>query len=148
MIRKYHLLFLCLFGAISINGVCQKGDSRLEIDITNLRNSKGQLLVSLFNSASGFPDDPKKAYRITRITLTSRSAIARFDDLPSGTYAIAILHDENNDQEMNKNFLGIPREGYGFSNNAQGVFGPPTWPKAGFAFLEGQKLKTTIRTRY
>lgn len=143
-----YILFLFISVSAFFQAAAQSARPGMEIKITNLRNSKGQVLVSLFNSAAGFPDDPKKAYKITRITLTGKSAVARFEDLPSGTYAVAILHDENSDEQMNKNFLGIPREGYGFSNNAIGVFGPPTFAKAGISFLEGQKLSTTIKARY
>ena len=57
-----------------------------------------------------------------------------FWNIPYGEYAIKVYHDANNDDKLNKNFLGMPTEEYGFSNNARGSFGPPSWDDAKFMF--------------
>jgi uncharacterized protein (DUF2141 family) len=68
-----------------------------------------------------------------------------FENLPAGDYAISILHDVNKDGKMNTNFMGIPKEGYGFSNNVMGTMGPPSFEKAKFK-LSSEKV--VIRMRY
>ncbi len=71
-----------------------------------------------------------------------------FTGLPTGNYAIAILHDENDDMKMNTNFLGLPKEGYGFSNNVMGAFGPPGYNKANFNYTAGTATAISIKARY
>lgn len=71
-----------------------------------------------------------------------------FEAIPYGRYAIAILHDENDDMKMNKNFFGLPREGYGFSNNVMGTLGPPSFGKSSFLHNPGLRTSIIIKTRY
>lgn len=118
---------------------------QLSIEITQLRNNKGHVLVSIFDKADGFPGNPNKAVRKEKIAIKEGVASINIDDLPAGDYAIAILHDENDNLRMDKS-LGIPKEGYGFSNNARGIMGPPPFTKARFR-LEGSK-RIEIKARY
>jgi uncharacterized protein (DUF2141 family) len=92
----------------------------IKLTITNLRNDKGLVLVNLFKDGTGFPDDAEKAFRKEKLAIYNKKAVILFPNLPAGSYAISILHDENNDRRMNKSGLGIPKEGYGFSNNVMG----------------------------
>jgi uncharacterized protein (DUF2141 family) len=123
-------------------------DVGLSITITGLRNNKGYVLISLFSSSAGFPDKPEKAIRRAKITAGNKSSVCIFTGLPTGMYAVAILHDENGDQKMNTNFFGIPKEGYGFSNNVMGSMGPPSYRKASFSYSEGAAQNISIKTRY
>jgi uncharacterized protein (DUF2141 family) len=120
----------------------------IRINITNLRNNKGHVLVSLFKDGKGYPDEPGNAYKKLKLDIKNGTAVASFSDLPPGTYAVAILHDENDDLKMNKNFFGLPKEGYGFSNNVMGMFGPPSYSKASFTHTSQKNTLITIRTRY
>jgi uncharacterized protein (DUF2141 family) len=88
------------------------------------------------------------AFRKIKLPIANRTATASFHDLPAGTYAVAILHDENDDQKMNNNFFGIPKEGYGFSNNVMGALGPPSFSRAAILFDGTQDLQVTIGARY
>ncbi len=120
----------------------------IKISIPNLRNNKGNVLVSLFKDGVGYPENADNAFRKTKLTIKNNKASVLFPNLPSGNYAIAILHDENDDNKMNKNGLGLPKEGYGFSNNAVGAFGPPSWKKASFKHASGTLSQKDIRARY
>ena len=64
---------------------------------------------------------------------------------PKGEYAIALWHDENNDGKLNKNWLGMPTEGYGFSNNVFGAFGPPDYEECTFKIREGEIRNLDIK---
>ncbi len=119
----------------------------INVEITGLRNNNGYVLVSLFKEGSGFPDQAEKAVRKAKLGISNRKAAIVFSDIQPGQYAIAILHDENSDQKMNTNALGIPKEGYGFSNNVTGAFGPPSFKRASFKY-NGDLTSVTIRTRY
>jgi uncharacterized protein (DUF2141 family) len=120
----------------------------LTITINNLHNDKGHVLVSVFNASAGFPDVPSKAVKTLQLEIVRGIAVSWLPDLPAGEYAIAILHDENNDQKMNTNWFGIPKEGYGFSNNVMGMFGPPSFDRAKFTIHAEQDVKVQIRARY
>lgn len=120
----------------------------IRVTVDHLRNTKGHLLISLYNGSDGFPDNAAKAIRKQQVSITGNSTVITFNDLPAGNYAVAILHDENDDGKMNTTWVGLPREGYGFSNNAMGTFGPPSFRKASFAHAGDATTTITIRTRY
>lgn len=120
----------------------------LRVQVKKLRNTNGHVLVSLFRNGEGYPDEPEKAYRKGKANIVNGNAILLFSDLPPGEYEVAVLHDENDDQKMNKSWLGLPSEGYGFSNNVMGMFGPPDVSKASFSILAGTQKIIEINTRY
>lgn len=119
----------------------------IRVEITGLRNNNGYVLVSVFKEGNGFPDQAEKAVRKAKLGINNRKAAIVFNDIQPGQYAISILHDENGDQKMNTSGLGIPKEGYGFSNNVTGAFGPPSFKRASFKF-NGDLSAVTIKTRY
>jgi uncharacterized protein (DUF2141 family) len=127
---------------------CPIPKTGIKVSIPNLHNNKGHVLISLFKEGVGFPDDPEKAFRKVKISISNKVASTIFTDLPSGNYAIAILHDENGDQKMNTNFFGYPKEGYGFSNNVTGLLGPPSFDKASFSYTANGTVVLSIRVRY
>ena len=145
MRHKRYLLIPLLFVLITSFVNREEG---VTVTITGLRNSKGHVLLSLFRDGEGFPDKPAKAFRKERLTISGTRATIHFNSLPSANYAIAILHDENDDMKMKTNWLGIPVEGYGFSNNVMGLMGPPSFAKAQFKFTSGTTVLINIKTRY
>ena len=70
-----------------------------------------------------------------------------FENIPPGKYAIAVIHDENMNGKLDANWLGIPKEGYGFSNTAKGVVGAPLFSAASFPY-DGKNLDLTISLNY
>lgn len=142
---------MCRFLILIISGFLltsyKPPSTGIKVDVTNLRSNNGFVLVSLFKDGAGFPDNSDKAFRRIKLGINDRKATVVFTDVPPGQYAIAILHDENNDQKMNKNSLGLPKEGYGFSNNVIGAFGPPSFRRASFNY-SGTLKAIIIKTRY
>ena len=120
----------------------------IRLSVTGLRNNDGHVLVCLFREGEGFPDEVEKAFRREKMSISQKTSGILFKDVPGGNYAIAILHDENDDQKMNKNFFGLPKEGYGFSNNVMGTFGPPSYSRAKFAHSPGGITGVSIEARY
>jgi uncharacterized protein (DUF2141 family) len=114
----------------------------LTVRIENIKDDQGQVAVALFNNASDFP---KKRFQ-GKVTPAKKGEVeVVFENLPAGDYAISILHDANKDGKMNTNFMGIPKEGYGFSNNVMGTMGPPSFEKAKFKL---STEKVVIRMKY
>lgn len=115
--------------------------STLTVHINGARNTNGKIGVLLFQSPAGFPSEPSKAFRQQRINIDSGtlSGEATFKDLPGGTYAVAVLHDENDNGKMDKNFMGIPKEGYGASNNPRKRMGPPGFDEAKFSVIQPEQ---------
>lgn len=118
----------------------------LDVTVTGLRNEKGRVAIAVFADAASFPDQ-KRARSGRVVAIRDKQAKVRFTGLPPGGYALAVLHDENENDEMDFNLLGMPLEGYGFSNDASAMFGPPSFAKA--RFVIGQKgARHAVRIRY
>lgn len=119
----------------------------LKIEIANAKNDDGSIKLALFNSQDGFPKDGEKAYRSASVPLKDKKAVVEFSDLPAGEYAVAVMHDMNNNNKMDFHFYGAPKEGYGASNDASGTFGPPSFDDAKFK-ISGPKESIVINLKY
>jgi uncharacterized protein (DUF2141 family) len=119
----------------------------LSVTISNFKNDKGSAVVALYNSGEGFPKSPAKAFRKLTLQIVNKQTVAVFENLPPGAYAVSVYHDENGNKKLDTNFLGIPKEGVGNSNNAKGHFGPPKYADARFKF-DGVKQTITIKIVY
>jgi uncharacterized protein (DUF2141 family) len=118
---------------------CYTETGTLLILIKGFKSTEGQLMVALYNKADDFlVKDPYKG-SITEIS--ANEELIKFENLPYGDYAVAAIHDINNDGHLDKNVLGIPTEGYGFSNNVIDKYGPPTWMQASFVFAGRDEAK-------
>ncbi len=96
-----------------------KATGTVTVLITAARSARGKMIVWLFKDAQGFPNDTSKIFRQQSVGIDPNTKIAQvtFKNLPQGTFAVTVLHDENNNGKMDKNFFGMPKEGYGASNN-------------------------------
>lgn len=99
------------------------------VKVTNLKSDKGKVFIALYNSQDAFL---KSECKSAIVSIENNISNYTFKNLPQGTYAISLFHDENDNGEMDTNFLGIPNEHYGASNNAKGFMGPPKWEDAKF----------------
>ena len=103
----------------------------LEVTLEGVHSADGQVLVALHRRAPGvdFPSDEGVVAR-KRLPADTEPVVVRFRDLAPGDYAVAAIHDADDDGELNANVLGMPTEGYGFSNGARGLMGPPSFEAA------------------
>ncbi|WP_323755539.1 DUF2141 domain-containing protein [Roseivirga sp.] len=104
----------------------------ITVTISNVRNSTGSLLVGLYNKDTDFPQGEPYMTQVVVLKSSSDKKIT-FEGVPAGDYAIAVIHDENGNEDMDTNEYGMPTEGFGFSNNAMGSDGPPSFNDAAFA---------------
>jgi uncharacterized protein (DUF2141 family) len=139
--RRSLILALCLLvGSLSVHSAIGQMTSgtavevKLKISITDIRNEKGQIMIWIWNAPSGFPVKGDEAYR--KIVLPASSvvngAVNTSVTLPTGTYAVSTLHDENHNGQMDKNFMGMPKEGYGSSSKVITHLHPPSFDQAKF----------------
>lgn len=135
------------FGASAQTPPPAPPDSVIHVEISGLRNDKGQMLCALFSSAEAFPKKPERAAARLTSKIVDRRATCDFTGVAPGTYAVSVVHDENSNGKMDTNFIGIPREGVGASNDAKGHMGPPKFSAASFRYESG-RLTLKIHVNY
>lgn len=140
MILSQYLIILFSF-------LAQPSPSTLELEIGEFRNTKGHVLISVFDNANDYPDSEGKAIANKKVKVTQKTHIITIEDLPQGEYAVVFLHDENDNEEMDTNFVGAPEEGYGASNDAVNTFSAPKYKEAKF-LLEGEKKSLKLKIFY
>lgn len=117
----------------------------LDVDVERLRSERGVLRLCLTADPDNFPACLDDRQAISRSVPASQSRI-RFDALPVGNYAVAVIHDENRNRKLDT-FMGIPKEGFGFSRNPKIGFGAPRFSAARFR-LDGDGSDQHITMRY
>jgi uncharacterized protein (DUF2141 family) len=123
------------------------GKAPLTVSVSGMRSDKGNITITIYpDDAPHFLDG---AYKLARqmVPVTLPVTTACFVLPAPGTYAVALFHDENDDHHLNTNALGIPTEGYGFSNNPTLYFGPPGLDKVRFSLHPGDN-PIAIRMKY
>lgn len=122
------------------------GGASLRLEVSTFRNAKGTLNCRLFTEPASFPDGD--GARTVRAAIAGTQASCLFDDVPPGTYAVAVVHDENGNGRLDRNFLGIPSEGYGVSNNKTYAMTGPKWDESRFIIKEGESALMRVSLRY
>lgn len=162
MVRRKNAMWLTIAVAIvSIAGVVRGQElasvaalgrpapqvRRIVVEVRGLRSDRGQVMGALF-------DDPRRWVRPGEEAATCRVAIQHriarcVMQVPAGRYAFAFAHDEDRDGQFDRDFLGIPQEGYGFSNDVRPSLSLPSWHSAAFDVRERPSGRTMIvTTRY
>ncbi len=145
--------------ATPFDGVPSAGGGGLSITIDGLRQTRGTVLVGLYDSKGsferairlaseeGFLNDPDRVAGAALRANDRKRAAVSFKNLTPGRYAVILFHDENGNGKLDKNFWGVPTEPYGFSNNAEGTFGPPGFDDAALT-LDGSDRAVAIELVY
>ncbi len=132
-----YIISLLLFSIFIYAGDDQK--AKLIVKITGLKNDQGTVKVALCNSKENYKNN-RSPFKAAIIKIENNQAVAVFENLTPGSYAIKAFHDENDNDDFDTNFLGIPSEDYGFSNNVRGLFGPPSWDSAKFQLNKAEQI--------
>jgi uncharacterized protein (DUF2141 family) len=118
------LVLILLFSVPDINGQVS-----LTVTIPNVQNDEGHIQIGVYNKKETFPKEDKQ-FKVIIEKTTSPEFTYTIHHLAPGDYALALMHDENSDGKCNLNILGIPKEGYGFSNNVRARFSAPSFDAA------------------
>lgn len=97
----------------------------IKLEVIGLRNHSGSINIAVFNKSEGFPNASDSALRRLAIPISDNGRSVTKLSLPEGNYAFAVFHDEDGNGKLNKNFLGIPSEGFGFSKDPKVNLKPP-----------------------
>ena len=127
-------IFIFLFCSLQAKLFSQ---NLLEIEVTGIRNEKGEILLQLYDSQHVLVAQNKAKPENGKCSM-------KFENLKPGKYAIRYFHDENLSGKLEVNMIGIPKEGFGYSNNAAAVMGPPSFEKWIFDLNGNKKLHLTI----
>lgn len=139
---------LAIAGCAVVNSANASFKSNLTVELDGIQNQRGQVCVRLFSSSQGFPDGATGKVTRQCSKINDSSMTFSFNNLTSGSYALAAFHDQNGDGKLNRNSVGMPTEGYGFSNNpAITRSGPPKYGQTIF-LLAGPNTTIKIRMRY
>ena len=143
-IHLFALLSISILTLSSFNN--QKGEIySLTVEVNGLQNSKGIVQFALYNKDGTIPDeDYKKCCKILKEKIQNASSKVTFNNLPFGKYAVNILHDENENGEIDKGFI-LPIEGVGFSNyQSIGLTNRPNFSKASFELSSDKKIEVKV----
>jgi uncharacterized protein (DUF2141 family) len=141
------VLTLAMSAASVDNSRTSAAGNVIQVEIKGARNDKGQVLCSLFASGAGFPSKAENAIAKTHSAISNGSAVCEFPGVSPGRYAVSVFHDENSNGKMDTNFIGMPKEGVGTSNDAKGHMGPPKFDAAAFQY-SGGRLELKIKLVY
>ncbi|HEY0652553.1 MAG TPA: DUF2141 domain-containing protein [Chryseosolibacter sp.] len=133
-------LLAALFVIATLSGFCQN----IEVTVKNIKEQKGSIRVGLFTNEDNFL---KKAVEGKVVKVSGSEVKVVFENLKAGEYAVSVIHDENDNGELDTNAIGMPKEGFAFGNNAMGMFGPPSFDKAKVS-VAGTVIKQTIDLKY
>jgi uncharacterized protein (DUF2141 family) len=120
------------------------------VKVVGFPDQRGRCACALYNKVQGFPSDRSQVYRNAQGQIGSDdTAICEFKNVPTGTYAIALFHDAKMTGKMDKNLVGIPKEGYGFSNDAKPhALSAPTFQECAFQHNASQPTNLTVTLQH
>lgn len=120
----------------------------LTVVVDGLESDRGTVAFALYASKATYLEEPLRKGRLEVVRGEDGEHTSRWvlEELPAGDYALSLYHDEDGDGELDKAAFGIPREPYGFSNDARSTTGPPGWEKARFRFAGGDgEVRVRVR---
>jgi uncharacterized protein (DUF2141 family) len=110
----------------ALSAACQTITCAVTLHVDGFRNQKGDLGVTVFQSSDGWPENNNKALQHGAFPFSGNQATVKLD-LPPGRYAFAVIHDENSNHKLDRNFIGYPKEGFGFSTNPRVYLSAPSF---------------------
>lgn len=132
---------IAIFVALSLSVSSQAGELRLDLHGKGMAGKQVRVAIYLVQTQTQFPSG-EKSYRSTVQNAVDDSLTVVVPDLPAGKYAVASYVDANMNGRLDKNLFGVPTEIYGFSNEARGRFGPPSFAEAAFEVWDATVVQT------
>jgi uncharacterized protein (DUF2141 family) len=115
--------------------------------MTGFKNEEGTARVAFFLDATVWPDGDASVFATAVVPISDGRALAVFEKVPAGSFAVSVFHDEDGDGKLDSVALGIPSEAYGFSGDARDLFGPPSFEEARIELTAGETKQITIRVK-
>ncbi|MEX6627345.1 DUF2141 domain-containing protein [Tenacibaculum salmonis] len=124
-----------------LNSISQEKHT-VTLHFKGMKSDKGSLYIAIYNKEDRFLKEPLKG---SIIKIIDKKARVVLKDITVGTYAVSAFHDVNDNKKMDTNFIGIPKEPIGISNDAKGFMGPPKYKDAKFKVTENVVLTINIK---
>jgi uncharacterized protein (DUF2141 family) len=134
-------------GCLGVAPADANSNGQLTVAIAGLKNQRGQVCLKLYNGSRGFPNSGQNVVQQRCVKLNGNPLAVTFSNVKAGSYAVAVIHDANNDNQANRNGLGIPTEGFGFSRNPVIRTGPPKFGDAA-VLVAGPNTSIQIQMKY
>lgn len=122
----------------------QASNHTLNIQLDNIRNNKGNLYIFIYKYENQYPFNPELHFEILKSNVSEGRLTYIVKNLSKGKYAITLLDDENANKDLDK-FLGIPCEGFGFSNNVKPLFSLPEYQELLFDIKDNKTIHLTLQ---
>jgi uncharacterized protein (DUF2141 family) len=148
--RKISKFASCLFATLVSFGLTKPVNAEptatLTVIVNGLRHQNGQLCLRVFSSEQGFPKG-NSGVKSGCTKITGNSVKQKFSGLKPGKYAVAVVDDQNGDRKLNSDFFGIPKEGFGVSNNpiVSIQTGTPSFNKASFSVQKNTTINILMK---
>ncbi len=145
--RFSYLLLVTLLSVNCANTVHAEPSTTLTVVVNGIRNNTGEICFRVYDSEKGFPMSNSSEVKSGCTKITGNSVKKVFSGVQPGTYAVAVVDDQNGDRKLNKDFFGIPQEGFGISKNPIISIrtGTPKFQKASFKMTENTTINITIK---
>lgn len=127
--------------------VMANAQNKIVVNVTKFENDKGSCIICLYNDAKAFAGKGSPV-KCATVAVSNKTASTLFENVAEGTYAISVIHDANNNKKFDTNFLGIPTEGYGASQNDLPFAAAPKFDANKFTVTANSTTTSNIRLRY
>lgn len=117
--------------------------NKLSVSVEGVKTSNGKISVAVYNRSEGFLKFDK-VFKCDSTKAKKGVTLIAIEDLPEGEYALAIFHDENGNDELDTNWLGIPKESIGFSRAKMRTFGPPSFRDCALKIERDSEIRITL----
>ncbi|MEP0365690.1 MAG: DUF2141 domain-containing protein [Cyclobacteriaceae bacterium] len=132
---------ICMLALLAVGAAAAQGT--LSVEVTGIEQAEGHIMVAVYGQHQEFLEEDFVLSYKAKVGLEAEQVVEL--ELNFGRYAVAIYQDLDGDAELDTNFIGIPKEPYGFSCNCMGVMGPPDFEKASFDFSkDGQQITISL----
>ncbi|MCX2718744.1 DUF2141 domain-containing protein [Lentiprolixibacter aurantiacus] len=131
---------LFLFFLIPLMGIAQ---NKLTVKVSGVSSNSGNIMLAVYDNAEGFLKEDKALMGVSTRAVSGITEL-QISELPEGQYALAIYHDENGNEELDTNWLGIPKEPIGFSNSKMKTFGPPGFEDCSFLLKADKEIQISL----
>lgn len=150
MITMRKLLLYSIVFYLFNAGLSYSQTGSITVKIKGIKNNKGNICVLLFKNKEGFPDKPEKAFKskiVAADKADNKELTIILDNVSPNDYAISVLHDENKNNQMDYNWLGMPKEGFGLLTTKKSFLSLPKFEDSKFSF-SGSDKSITIEINY
>ena len=134
-------IVVILIISLGITEMKAQENYNVTVTVKDADSNDGKIFLALYNTEADFLNT---SFKGMQSAIENEQCTITFQNIPAGVYAVSIFHDENDNGKMDTNFMGIPKEDYGCSNDASGFMGPPKWEDAKFELKENKSITINL----